>query len=280
MKRVIACIDSSPCIHALVEAAAWVAKNTGRELVLLQVLDYYPSNYYLGEVSGGIGFESNATLLKELGAIEHKQGDAARSHSDQFIRKISTTLQEKHRIIPTIIQEKGYFLESCLKLLTDDDIVILGRLGTKSAEGHKILGSNVENLIRKAHCTVMTIGETFKPPKRFIFAYEHSPACIKMTKRIAKSDLFSLLECHLLYIGEHPEVLETPAKYLKEAGLDVVPATRYGDVSQNLSTYQLENDIELLVIGAFNHNKIYQFFLGSTTTNIFRNIAIPILVAK
>ncbi len=35
MKRVIACIDSSPCINALADAAAWVAKQTNRELVLL-----------------------------------------------------------------------------------------------------------------------------------------------------------------------------------------------------------------------------------------------------
>ena len=40
MKRVIACIDSSSCINDLAEAAAWIAKQTVRELVLLQVLDY------------------------------------------------------------------------------------------------------------------------------------------------------------------------------------------------------------------------------------------------
>ena len=48
MKRVIACIDSSPCINALAEAAVWIAKQTQRELVLLQVLDYYPASYHLG----------------------------------------------------------------------------------------------------------------------------------------------------------------------------------------------------------------------------------------
>ncbi|KAA0600170.1 universal stress protein, partial [Escherichia coli] len=32
MKRVIACIDSSPCTNALADAAAWIARKTGREL--------------------------------------------------------------------------------------------------------------------------------------------------------------------------------------------------------------------------------------------------------
>lgn len=50
MKRVIACVDSSPCINAIAEAASWIAKRTQRELVLLQVLDYYPASYHLGKL--------------------------------------------------------------------------------------------------------------------------------------------------------------------------------------------------------------------------------------
>jgi hypothetical protein len=34
MNRVIACIDSSPCINAIAEAAAWVAKQTKRTGVI------------------------------------------------------------------------------------------------------------------------------------------------------------------------------------------------------------------------------------------------------
>lgn len=52
MKRVIACIDSSPCINAVAEAAAWIAKQTQRELVLLQVLDYYPASYHWVKLAG------------------------------------------------------------------------------------------------------------------------------------------------------------------------------------------------------------------------------------
>ena len=50
-----------------------VAKATGRELVLLQILDYYPASYHLGEISGVIGFESNAMLLKELAELEQNK---------------------------------------------------------------------------------------------------------------------------------------------------------------------------------------------------------------
>lgn len=280
MKRVIACIDSSPCINALAEAAAWIAIQTQRELVLLQVLDYYPASYHLGEISGVIGFESNAMLLKELAELEQKQSELALDYSNNLLQHISNMIQEKYEIVATQIQEKGDFLEQSFSVLNEDDIVVIGRVGEKSAERNKALGSNVENFIRGANCTVMTVGEHFKAPTRFIFAYEYSPTCIKMMKRIAQSDLLKLLQCHLLYVGDHPELLNEPADFLTAAGLDVVVEYRYGDVAENILDYQREHGIQLIVLGAFSHSKIHQFFLGSITTNIFRNSTVPLLVAK
>ena len=280
MKRVIACIDSSPCINALAEAAAWIAKQTGRELVLLQVLDYYPASYQLVEISGVIGFESNAMLLKELAELEQKQSELALSYSNNLLDHISKLILETHCLHTTHIQEKGDFLEQSFNLLHEDDIVVIGRVGEKSAERNKPLGSNVENFIRGANCTVMTVGDSFKPPTRFIFAYEYSPTCVKMMKRIAQSDLLRLLQCHLVYVGDHPEILREPEQYLKDANLDVITEYRYGDVAENILEYQNEHGIQLIVLGAFSHSKIHQFFLGSIATTIFRNAKVPLLVAR
>lgn len=280
MNRVITCIDSSPCIDAVAEAAVWVAKQTQRELVLLQILDYYPASYHLGEISGVIGFESNAMLLKELAELEQKQSELALDYSNNLLKHISELIEKQYGLISTKIQEKGDFLEQSFNILKENDVVIIGRVGERAAEKNKPIGSNVENFIRGANCTVITVGEHFEPPKRFIFAYEYSPTCQKMLQRIAQSDLLKKLQCHLLYVGDHPEMLAEPEKYLKDAGLDVIPIYRYGDVAQNILEYQREHDIQLIVLGAFSHSKIHQFFLGSITTTIFRNANVPLLVAK
>lgn len=280
MNRVIACIDSSPCINAIAEAAAWIESKTQRELVLLQILDYYPASYHLGEISGVIGFESNAMLLKELAELEQKQSELAMDYSNNLLKHISNLIQEKYGITCTKIQEKGDFLEQSFNLLHEEDIVVIGRVGERSAERNKAIGSNVENFIRGVKSTVMTVGETFKPPTRFIFAYEYSPTCLAMMRRIAVSDLLRQLQCHLLYVGDQPEVLNEPTQFLKNAGLDVVVEYRYGDVAENILDYQREHGIQIIVLGAFSQSKIRQFFLGSIATTIFRNATVPLLVAK
>lgn len=280
MNRVVACIDASPCINALAEAAAWIAQKTGRELVLLQVLDYYPASYHLGEISGVIGFESNAMLLKELAELEQKQSELALDYSNNLLKHISEMIVEKYGITPRQIQAKGDFLEQSFSELTVDDIAVIGRKGERSAEKNKVLGSNVENFIRGTKSTVLTVGETFKPPTRFIFAYELSETCQKMLKRVENSDLLRILQCHLVYVGDHPEILNEPSQRLRAAGLDVVAEYRYGDVAENILDYQNQQQIQLIVLGAFSHSKIHQFFLGSVTTTIFRNSTVPLLVAK
>ena len=280
MKRVIACIDSSPCIEAVAEAAVWVAKQTQRELVLLQVLDYYPASYHLGEISGVIGFESNAMLLKELAELEQKQSELALDYSNNLLNHISELIEKQYGITSTRIQEKGDFLEQSFNILDETDIVIIGRVGERAAEKNKPIGSNVENFIRGANCTVITVGEHFKPPRRFIFAYEYSPTCQNMLQRTIQSDLLKTLQCHLLYVGDHPEMLTEPHKYLTEAGFEVESIYRYGDVAQNILEYQREHEIQLIMLGAFSHSKIHQFFLGSITTTIFRNANVPLLVVK
>lgn len=280
MSRVIACIDSSPCINAIAEAAAWVARETKRELVLLQVLDYYPASYHLGEISGVIGFESNAMLLKELAELEQKQSELAIDYSNNLLKHISEMILDKYGLESTKIQEKGDFLEQSFSVLRETDFVVIGKVGERAAEKNKPIGSNVENFIRGANCTVMTVGENFKIPTRFIFAYEYSPTCLNIMQRISQSDLLKTLECHLLYVGDHPEVLKDPEEYLRTAGLDVVTVYRYGDVAENILEYQQELGIQMIVLGAFSHSKLHQFFLGSIATSIFRNASVPLLVAK
>lgn len=280
MKRVIACIDSSPCIHAIAKAAAWVAHATGRELVLLHIVDYYPASHHLGEMSGVIGFESNAMLLKELADLEQKQSQLALEFSNNLLQHMRELLLQKYQIEASILQQKGDFLEQTLQLLQTDDVVILGRVGEHAAERNKPMGSNVENFIRGANCTVMTVGPEFKTPTRFLFAYEYSPTCQHLLQRICNSDLLKPLQCHLVYVGHLNDILNTPAQQLRDAGFKVETAYRYGDVAESILSYQHEHNLGLMVLGAFSHSKIHQLFLGSVATSIFRKATVPLLVAK
>lgn len=280
MGRVIACIDTSPCVHATAEAAVWIAKKTGRPLVLLQVLDFRPASYQLGEIGGVIGFESNALLLQELAELDEKQYAVAKQLSDDLLAHIAEFIQQKYQIEVIQIQRRGEFLEQAFDELTAEDIAVVGKVGEKSAEKKRIVGSNVEGIIRGAKSTVLIVGEKFIAPHNFIFAYEHSSICQTMLKRVGRSDLLNQLTCHLLYVGEENGILSDPTEYLQYSGLTVHAQYLYGKVADNLLMYQQQHQVDLMVMGAFSHSKLHQFFLGSTTLEIFKRSNTAMLVAR
>ncbi len=278
MRRVIACVDASPCVNATAEAAAWIAQKTQRQLVLLHVLDYLPASYHIGEISGVIGFESNAMILKELAELDEKQLRLIQQYSEDLLQHIAHFVQQKFGIIPQIIQRTGEFLQQSFDELKHDDVVIIGKVGESAAEKNKAMGSNVEGLIRGTDATVLTVGEKFVIPQRFLFAYEHSATCQSLLKRIGQSDLLKDMQCHLVYVGDENGILDQPMDYLSFSGLDVRAEYRYGDVAETLLSYQQEHDLHLMVMGAFSHSRLHQFFLGSTTLKIFQASDVPLLV--
>lgn len=278
--RVIACIDASPCVNATAEAAVWYAQKTNRPLVLLQVLDYRPASYHLGEISGVIGFESNAMLLKELTELDEKQYELAQQYSDDLLQHISKLIREKYCIQATIIQRRGEFLEQSFDELQPEDIAVIGKIGENAAEKNKPVGSNVEGLIRGTKSTVLAVGEKFVPPSSFLFAYEYSQVCQTMLKRVGQSELLKDMTCHIVYVGDQNGILAQPTDYLKYAGLDVQSAYIYGDIAQSLLDYQQQHQLGMMIMGAFSHSRIQQFFVGSTTLKIFQESEVPMLVAR
>jgi nucleotide-binding universal stress UspA family protein len=74
-------------------------------------------------------------------------------------------------------------------------------------------------------------------------------------------------------------VLITAASFTHAITL-VLPPHRSGEISKQLLSYQQENSIDLLVMGAFSGSRLRQFFIGSNTIMMLESCNIPIMVVK
>ena len=74
--------------------------------------------------------------------------------------------------------------------------------------------------------------------------------------------------------------LRTAEKALAASGCEVHLAIREGDVEKTLHSYQQENAIDLLVMGAYGHSRIRQFLVGSTTTNMLKTSTTPLVILR
>jgi len=53
-----------------------------------------------------------------------------------------------------------------------------------------------------------------------------------------------------------------------------------GEVIEILHDYQNSHAIDLMVMGAYGHSKIRQFFVGSNTTKMIGSSKIPLLLLR
>jgi len=67
---------------------------------------------------------------------------------------------------------------------------------------------------------------------------------------------------------------------LHEANFNVITAVCQGEVQAALASYQAEHQIDLMVMGAYGHSRIREFFVGSNTTRMISKSHIPLLLLR
>jgi nucleotide-binding universal stress UspA family protein len=74
--------------------------------------------------------------------------------------------------------------------------------------------------------------------------------------------------------------LDQARQTLEQAGFEAPAMILPGEPESVLSQYQKENQIDLLIMGAYGHSRIRQLLIGSTTTAMLRKSEIPILLLR
>lgn len=88
----------------------------------------------------------------------------------------------------------------------------------------------------------------------------------------------------MVYVGKPNSDMTSQVTWAKELlannGFDVIDSMLDGDVEKSILDYQEKNVIDMIVIGAYGHSKIRQFFIGSTTTKLLSSSIKPVLLLR
>ncbi|CEG54188.1 MULTISPECIES: universal stress protein [Stutzerimonas stutzeri subgroup] len=283
MTHVMACIDGSPQAAAVCDCSAWASKRLDAPLTLLHVLDrqQYPVS---GDLSGIIGLGSREFLLQELATLDEKRAKLALEEGRMMLdsarqRAISAGVAQ-----PECRQRHGDLVESLRDLQDETRLLVIGRQGEDSGDAIQHIGSQLENVIRTMQRPILVAPGDFSAPQSVMLAFDGSATSRKGVEMLAGSPLFKGMPIHLVMVAadtaDNQAQLENARGVLTTAGFNVEIAIRAGEVEPTLHAYQAEHGIDLLVMGAYGHSRIRQFFVGSTTTNMIRTTSTPLLLLR
>ena len=181
-------------------------------------------------------------------------------------------------------QRHGSLVETLLELEEGVRLFVIGKRGEHAdfAAGH--LGSNLERVVRAVHRPVLIASRGFKPIQRFVIAFDGSATTRRCVDMVCASPLLKGLACDVVMAGEanaeRGDHMAWAIGQLAAAGFDAQARHVEGNADTAIAASVKSLGADLLVMGAYGHSRIRTMILGSTTTQVLRTCAVPVLLLR
>jgi len=130
----------------------------------------------------------------------------------------------------------------------------------------------------------MITPEKFNEIESMGIAYDGSePAkkALKLSLEISSQAAWPLTVVIITADAEKADKLCTEAEELTEKySTDCEIIILQGKEFEEILKFIQEGAVELMVMGAYGHNRLHELFLGSTTSNVIRKSSIPVLLIR
>lgn len=284
MPTILACTDGSTFASSVCLHAAWAAQRLLADVEVLHVIDHHRERSAKMDLTGAIGFDSAAELTEELVRLEEVQGRTARLKGNQILEAAHRQLTAAGVSQFTLTQRHGTLVDTLLEMEPRAEILVVGKSGDHAVPAPGHVGEHLEALVRTSIRPVLVAERDFHPIQRFLIAFDNSPNARKAVAYVASSPLLRGLESHLVMVGRtdpaHEAALKEAQDQLVRAGY-VVTATRLpGRPAPVIAEWVKSAGIGLLVMGAYGHSQIREFFVGSTTTRMVRDTPASVLMFR
>ncbi len=165
------------------------------------------------------------------------------------------------------------------------DLVIMGARGDYARWGDRLLGATLEPVSHQNHSPLMIVDKAFFPFNSITCAYDRSESSNAGLRLAAYFGEKLELPLDVLTVnddtGDRDETLEEARTYLKPYNLEAQFRHEAGDPAKIIVNATANApDTTLLIMGSFGHSRIREAILGSTTLEVMRGAAKPILLAK
>lgn len=283
MSKIITCVDGSKITYAVADAASWAARKLDKPLCFLHTIEKM-QQHGADDYTGAIGLGARSALLNEMTRLDEQRAKVELQLGKELLDSLSKRAQEAGLQRVETLQRHGDIIDTVNQLPEDTRLLVIGRSGQDHDGKFNALGSHIETLLRKAAYPVLVVPAKFHQPNSFMIAYDGREAADKALQKIIDGGLLHGLHCHLISIKNKEinlkEKFDAAQQLLHSKGFKVTGAFIEGDIHQSLLDYQMTNNVDLVVMGAFGHSKLRQFFIGSNTMKMLERSTVPLVVLR
>lgn len=286
MKNILLCTDGSAYSQVSYEYAAWLAQRIDIAIEILYVTDRRAEQVLqTSDFSGNLGIDSYQHLLDELVELEAAKAKVNHQRAKIILQEAEQFFGDRHLEKIKLTHETGFLVDLFHKLEQESDLVILGKRGENANFATEHLGANLERIVRSSIKPCLVTPREFQPVKRILLAYDGGKSCQKAIEYLSQSPIFKGLDLHIITVDtgnkdKAQQNLNTAQTIMEQVGINSTSTLLTGDVEDEMEKYIATHNIDLLIMGAYGHNRIRHLIIGSTTAQMLRNSHIPVLLFR
>ncbi|MCH8475852.1 MAG: universal stress protein [Opitutales bacterium] len=282
MKKILLCTDGSDYSQVCVDYAAEILEKTDAHLNAVYVTDLRQFEVPLiSDLSGSLGIQPYQGML---GQLKEMEGEKAKVIEKNLRSALEQKKIGEDRI--SFYHKTGLLVDSLEELEKDADLVMLGKRGENADFATEHLGSTMERVVRASTKPCLVTSRSYQPVKKVVLAYDGGKSAKKALSFLTSNPYYRKFSFHVVTVVEDSSSEEQAGSHLAEAekaltegGVeDLRCQMLHGTPEDTISQYVIDEDIEMLIMGAYGHSRIRQLFIGSTTTEMIRRCRIPVLL--
>lgn len=282
MSRVLACIDGSIYADSVADHAAWAAGRLGLPVELLQVLGRREAAS--SDRSGRIVAGARRRLLEELVTLDAQRAKLVQREARLGLEEAKSRLEEAGCPDVSISLRNGDLLETLAEHEREAALVVVGKRGEAADFAALHLGSNLERIVRASQQPILVTSRAFRPISKLAIGFDGGPSARKAVEAVATSPLYAGLSVLLVTVSEPNKTaqaaIEGAASRISASGHDVETRIMPGKPEEVISAVLEEQEIGLLMIGAYGHSRLRTLVIGSTTSALIRSCRVPVAIYR
>jgi nucleotide-binding universal stress UspA family protein len=283
IKRIIIPTDGSANSLTALEYGIYTAHKLGAALIGLYVLDVnLIQGPMLTDISGSVGMPPYDGFFDAIETSLNEKADCILKEFQERCKKSGINAEVKKTI--------GKISQIIIEEAQSADLILMAKKGEHFhlKEGG-LLGSVAEDVVRNSGKPVLVTPETFLEIESMGLAYDGSDSASKaleLSLELSEQAVWPMTAVIITSDAKKAAALSARVEEMNQKDPDEAPTTDCeiiilsGKESDEIIKFIREGAVELMVMGAYGHNRLRELFLGSTTSHVIRKSPIPVLLTR
>ncbi|DAB29132.1 MAG TPA: universal stress protein [Sulfurimonas sp. UBA12504] len=272
MEKVLVCLDGCELSKAVCDYGMFIAKKLDLPLVLLNVVKHSHLTKKI-DLSGNIGLGSRERLLDELSNEEMNESKELIAKGKTILKEMQAYIESQNFPNCTTLQRHGTLYETLDALSYELKIAIVS-----------INGEDREELIRTLNIPILLVNSEFKPIESILMAYDGSEYAIKAINIAKQNPIFPNVKRYIVNVEKDfnfsNKLLDEAKSLFVNVGIEVETESLSGERVDAILKYQEKNNLDIIAMGAYSHNRFKSAIFGSFTTKMLLNAKKPLLLFR